>query len=211
MPGPVLSIVPPTATQPRASNARETAILPPAWGGEAWIVGGGPSAQVFDLRRLDGKRVLAVNDAVFTFSLGRCEPSAVSVFSLDHVWVRRHCDWLAAFEGEKHLAVPLETWPDVGGIEGAVYLRRSSAAGLSLDPGVINAGCNSGYGAIGLCFLKGAKEIHLVGYDMDPKDNENFVYWAPLFRTMLPQLKASGISVFNHSRNSFIDAFLKVR
>jgi hypothetical protein len=111
------------------------------------------------------------------------------------------------FTGEKYLAVPLETWPECGGVPGAVYLRRSHEAGLSNDPGALCTGGNSGYAAINLAYLKGAETIHLVGYDMDPKMDDKYRQWIPRFRTMLPQLRRKDVTVLNHNKNSFIDAF----
>jgi hypothetical protein len=42
---------------------------------------------------------------------------------------------------------------------------------------------------------------------MDPRDNDQYVYWAHQFHTMLPQLKAGGIKVLNHNPESLITAF----
>lgn len=180
-------------------------VSPPYWD-EVVIVAGGPTAHSFDFSAVRG-RVLAVNDAILLLDHLK---TAVAVFSLDHRWIRRHRDFLCRFEGEKYLALPLETWPDCGGIPGATYLQWSHADGLSEDPGFICTGYNSGYGAINLCTLKGARIIHLVGYDMDPASGEKFNHWIPRFRTMLPQLREKGIMVLNHNPSSFIDAFPKV-
>lgn len=175
------------------------------WWEEVWIVAGGRSARRFDLDRLSGKTVLAVNDAVDILP-GAIRPAA-AVFSLDNRWIRRRRDFLSRFPGEKFLAVPLETWPDCAGIPGAVYLGWSHQNGLSENPGIIATGGNSGYGAVNVAYLKHAQVIHLVGYDMHPQDNEQFLHWAPRFRAMLPQFKQRGISVINHNPDSSIDAF----
>jgi hypothetical protein len=172
-------------------------------------VAGGPSARAFDARRCHGQ-ILAINDAVFfPFSSAAIQPS-VTVFSADPGWVRRHRDFLAQFRGEKWFCLALDTWPDCAGIPGATYLRRGRCHGLSDDPGMLNTGGNSGYAAINLAVLKGAREIHLVGYDMHPSDGDKFAQWAPRFRTMLPQLQARGIQVLNHNPSSSIDAFPRI-
>jgi hypothetical protein len=176
---------------------------PPYWD-EVVIVAGGPSARSFDFSTVRGKALLAVNDSILLLDHLK---TAVAVFSLDHRWIRRHRDFLSRFEGERYLALPLETWPDCGGIPGTTYLQWSHADGLSEDPGFICTGCNSGYGAINLAFLKGARSIFLVGYDMDPTGKPIFSRWAPLFRNMLPQLKARGVRVVNLNPQSYIDAF----
>jgi hypothetical protein len=175
---------------------------------ETWIIGGGPSAGSFDLESLRGKNILAVNDSIDRL-LSLVPPELPPVFSLDNRWIRRRLDFLASYSGEKYLAVPLDTWPDCGGIPDATYLRWSHADGLSEDPEVVCTGCNSGYAAVNLAYLKGAQEIHLVGYDMDPKDNDAYEYWASLFHTMLPKLNARGVRVTNHNPRSFVTAFPK--
>lgn len=178
----------------------------PGWS-EVWIVAGGPSAKAFDLQSLAGKQVLAVNDPIFWPALMK---RSTAVLSLDNNWVRQHRYFLEVFEGERYIALPQETWPDCAGIPGAKYLQWGHDGGLSEDPGVIHTGGNSGYGAIGLAYLKGAKEIHLVGYDMDPADGEKYEHWAPQFRSMLPQLETRGVRVLNHNPRSFVDAFPRV-
>lgn len=173
---------------------------------------GGNSAKAFDYSCLRGKRVLAVNDSVFMISTLQVALLAVAVFSADAHWAIRHCDFLNGFRGEKYLAVPLETWPACDGIPGATYLRRCYREGLNLNletPSVCTGG-NSGYAAINLAVLKGAKEIHLVGYDMDPAEGDKYRQWIPRFRTMLPQLRLCGVQVWNHNRDSYIDAFQKI-
>lgn len=177
---------------------------PPAWR-RAWIVAGGPSARKFDLGRLRGETVLAVNDALDLLLARRLPPTAVA--SLDNNWIRRRRADLERFEGEKYLALPLETWPDCAGIRGATYLRWSHADGLSEDPTRVCTGGNSGYGALNVAYLKGAREIFLVGYDMDPRDGPAHATWARLFRATLPQLAARRARVVNLNPNSFIDAF----
>jgi len=170
---------------------------------EVWICGGGPSAARLLPSVPDGASVLAINDAVFHIRrLGRF---GVAFFTLDKDWVRANRGWLARFPGERHVALPLDTWPDCGGIPGVTYHGWSHAEGLSDDPAVVATGQNSGYGAINLCALKGSKVIHLIGYDMDTDYMRR--YWAPFFAHALPQLDAAGVSVWNHNRDSQVKAF----
>ena len=170
---------------------------------EVWITGNGPSSSRVTIP--DGASVLAINDSVFrTLAANRYR---VAFFTLDKDWVRKHTGWLSWFPGEKHVALPLTTWPDCDGIAGVTYHGWSHVEGLSDDPGVIATGQNSGYGAINLCYLNGTKLIHLVGYDMDPIHNPNYRFWAPFFAHALPQLEAAGVKVLNHNPNSFVKAF----
>lgn len=179
---------------------------------EVWVVGNGPSAARLLPTIPEGASVLCLNDAVFHVNnvRGASRILNVAFFTLDKDWVRIHKSWLATFPCEKHVAIPLKTWPDCGGIPGVRYYGWSHAEGLSDDPGVVATGQNSGYGAINLCALQGSKIIHLIGYDMDPAYNTQYSYWAPFFRHAVPQLNAKGIQVLNHNMGSFIDAFPKV-
>lgn len=182
----------------------------PPWWGETWIVAGGPSLGTFDRSRLRGKRILAVNGGLFwdqvvnSFLYGD-----VTVFSADPDWVRLNLRMTLPLKAERYVSVALDTHPDLANIPGVTYLQRSHEDGLSDDPGFLCTGGNSGYAAINLAYLKGAKDIHLVGFDMDPATDEKFTQWIPRFRTMLPQLQARGVRVTNHNPNSFIDAFPK--
>ena len=187
------------------------AVSKPRWETDVVIIGGGPSATDFDADFLRGKHILAVNDAAAQLpssaSLGQ---TAVSFFSLDSEWVRGHRDFLSEFMEEKFVALPLETFPECGGIPGVTYLKWGNEEGLSDDPAVINTGGNSGYGALNLAYLKGARRIFLVGFDMDPETDDKYVQWIPRFRAAAAQLRARGVEVWNMSPQSHVDAFPRV-
>jgi len=174
-----------------------------------WIIGGGPSLKTFDLSLIHG-RVLSVNGHALPVAAcqsgGRC---LESLFSLDHRWIRRNRDFIAGFEGEKFIALPLETWPDCGGIPGVTYLQWGHRDGWSEDPGIVNTGGNGGYAALNLAYLKRAKQVNLVGFDMagGGEYKSQYPYWAKAFNTVLPQAKAAGVEVVNWSRESAIVAF----
>lgn len=173
----------------------------PPWWSEVWIVARGPSVRRFDYQRLVGKQVIGVN----TFVLGL--DRAAAICSIDPRWIASHRVLLSKYEGEKYLALPVRSHPDCAGIPGATYLEQCHERGLSDFARAVCTGGNSGYAALNVAVFKRAKDIHLVGFDMDPKDGEKYLQWAPLFRSMRPQLDRLGIQVTNHNRNSFIDAF----
>ncbi len=169
-----------------------------------WIIGGGPSRERFDLSRIQpGETVLAVNDAIKFY------PEASAIFSLDNRWIKKNKSFLRNATIPVYLAIPLETWPECF-VDGAHLYQWVHQDGLSDNPLGLCVGGNSGYAAINLAYLKGAKEIHLVGFDLDPADEEQYIYWARAFNTMVPQLNAKGITVLNHNPDSFITAFPKV-
>ncbi|MBX9757215.1 MAG: hypothetical protein K2Y29_00450 [Beijerinckiaceae bacterium] len=106
--------------------------------------------------------MIAVNDAMLH------APWADVVFSIDTVWLRRRQAALMQFAGEKVMAVPAAPRSMfIPPLPGVRYLRRVSAVGLSVDPGAIASGFNSGYGALGMAIMRGASEVFLLGYDMN--------------------------------------------
>jgi hypothetical protein len=100
-------------------------------------------------------------------------------------------------------------------------LRIGKNEGLSLDPEYLNTGKNSGYQALNLAVLMGAKRIILLGYDMDsgPKGE---MHWHPehpmrtpklypefrrRFETLVEPLKAHGVEVVNCTRRTALQCF----
>lgn len=178
------------------------------------IVGGGPSLIGFDFRRLRPRyRILAVNDALLSLPI---TPDAV--FSLDNNWARHRCAEMTMFRGEKFLAVQEEYWPYVD--QSATLLRRVRRPGLSVDQGSIHICGTSGYGALNLAYLKRAREILLLGFDMAGSGHWHpepgwggaiaFEDWAAAFDDAAAQLSAEGVRVRNASPRSKILAFEKI-
>jgi hypothetical protein len=182
----------------------------PAWE-TVYIVAGGPSLVGFDLTRLEGRTVLVVNDSV------RHLPSAQAVFSCDRNWAAHRVDTLLAFSGEKYLAVGYETsHPNIRN------LVRSRAQGLSRDPSAVCV-CSSGYGALNLAFLKGARTIFLLGYDyrdpgkhwhgergVSPSRAAGLALWAHQYETTVVPLREAGVQVWNANPLSAVNAFPKI-
>lgn len=195
------------------ANSNYGIVSGPSWD-EVLIVGGGLSAREFDFSYISPElRLLAVNDAIFLLldsSDCDCPTPAPAVFSLDPGWLCRRRDFLSHYQGEKYCAVPLETFPEVLGIRGMTYLHLDTDNGLNEDPRTLNAGGNSGYAALNLAYLKKAKKIYLIGYDMYPQDNDRYEFWMPRFRSMVDQFQQMGIAVLNLNPRSYIDAFPKV-
>lgn len=185
------------------------------------VVGTGASLAGFDFNRLRGLGyILAVKES------WRDLPFADAVFGLDIPWMNWAARDLAALSARMpvYLAVPDQDL-DHQPIAGPTYLKRTGRCdAFSESPDTIEAGGNSGFGALNLAFLKRAKRIVLFGYDFGgghycedryvtrPKDH-NARYmpgWAGNFRHILPQLAAAGVTVLNASPSSAIDAFPKV-
>lgn len=113
------------------------------------IVGTGPSLKGLDFACFDNPsfHVLAVKEAVWDL------PHALAVFGLDRPWMTAQADKLAATSVPKILAVEEEIRP-CPVIPGALFLQRARFEGFSDDPGIIQSGANSGFGATNLAYLK---------------------------------------------------------
>ena len=184
----------------------------PPWN-EVFLVGGGSSLKGFDFERLRGRIVVAINDALLYL------PWATALFSIDPQWVENRMEQIRKFPGEKYLAVE-----PVDGLE-AAYLIRQRGKELSETWPEVRISGNSGYGALNLAVLKGAKRIVLLGYDFYDSAqhwhagylwNQNnpmptlYSRWAKDFNSTVPQLKQLGVEVINTSMLSLITAFPKV-
>lgn len=177
-----------------------------------YIVGGGPSLRGFDFGRLAGRRVLAVNEALVNLL------SVDAVFSLDNNWARHRCSEMSCFHGEKYLAVQEFYWPYVD--QSATMLHRVRRPGLSDDPGAVHVCGTSGYGALNVAYLKRARLIFLLGFDMTggghwhPEPGWGGAIplepWAAAFDAAADQLRAAGVRVVNCSPTSAIKAFEKI-
>jgi hypothetical protein len=211
------------------------------WGGlTAVILGGGPSLareqveMVRGAREAGTVRVIAVNDSYLL------APWADVQYAADEHWRKWHADGIdkpllgltaqdvrerwAGFPGQK------------GGIQSqypcqddAVHLLRNRdfpaiTIGLSMDPGALVTGRNSGFQALNLAILAGAKRVILLGFDGKPnaEGREHFhgghpkptpAAAYPLYRQAMSAaenaIKAAGVTVLNCSPGSAIDSFPK--
>lgn len=95
--------------------------------------------------------------------------------------------------------------------------------GLGKD-GLIHTGNNSGYQAINLVYLFGAKIIFLLGYDMQRTDGKshwhgdhpgnlnrhsNYPKWIENFQKLASDLKEEGVKVVNATRKTALNCFPK--
>lgn len=103
-------------------------------------------------------------------------------------------------------------------------LRNGGSDGLSEDPQALHTGCNSGYQAINLAVLAGAKRVPLIGYDCKVGDGGKMHWFGdhPVktpasvfqemrkkFRTAIEPLHAAGVEVLNCTPGSALDAFAR--
>lgn len=208
-------------------------------GGVAVLIAGGPSlnAEQVELVRIahlkNTVHCIAVNDAYLL-----AEFADISYFA-DHHWWRWHTDGIAmpllglradqvcarwaAFAGQK--CTIENSGQNV--TDEAVHILKNAhgkihGVGLSSDPRALVTGRNSGFQALNLAILAGAKKVILLGFDGrvgadgkthwfggHPRPTPSAAY--PLYRqAMLAAVRdidATGVRVINCSPGSAIDSF----
>lgn len=172
----------------------------------------GPSMRADDVEAIRGRgKVIAVNNTV------QLAPWADVLYSCDRAWWLAYADQIKGFAGWR-VALAQDGLPsDVDGFP------WSYASGLGLDR--LHTGNNSGYQAINLAFLMGAKKIVLLGYDMQhpgkhwhpphPAPLGNFCrgmpeLCIPKFTALADDLRAQGIEVINASRETALTCFKRL-
>jgi hypothetical protein len=194
-----------------------------AWEGETVaIFATGPSLTQEDVDRCRGFKTIAVNDAY------RLAPWADVLYFADYQWWNWHKDreGFRSFPGVK---VTIEQSAGLAPFDETMHALRNlnnvgGRDGLSLDPRGIKTGKNSGYQALNLAVLLGAKRIYLLGFDMKfkagkahffgahpaPNFESEFREFAKRFSTLENPLKEIGVEVLNATPGSLIEAFPKV-
>lgn len=210
------------------------------WEGQtAVLFGGGPSLtqEQVELVRAAGRvKCVAVNDAYLwadfadvcyfadaKFFRWQQEGVAKPALGLTEEQVRER--W-AEFPGQKCSIENSMAYID----DPAVYLLRNAhfpyhGTGLSLDPGRVVTGRNSGFQALNLAILAGAKRIILLGFDGRPNAEGKTHFfgehptptpaavWQEIqkaFSAAESAIEAAGVRVVNCSPGSFIDSFPKM-
>lgn len=185
-----------------------------------FIVGGGSSLIGVDIPAItNGHVTIAVNQSALRL---RC-PTAVSV---DHQFMDRRAAELEALTKttnvylcpptHKQICEPLQKK-----IPSAHFFRENTK-GFSWCPESLHRiGGSSGYGALNVATLMGAKRIILLGFDYCRNhrgvknwheaytwpQNENWTAWARAYVNAAPSLVEHGVEVINASPISAITAF----
>ena len=187
------------------------------WQGKTVIlIGGGPSLRTFNFLRLKRQRmngviVVAINDAV------KRAPFSNVVISIDSLWLGRRFHVLRAFRGEKIAVVDGSRTIFRPGIR---YFVRSQEARLSEDMGVICAGENSGFAALGMSLMRGASKIFMLGFDMNgpghfhagyewkcPHGVADYPRWVGYFPVLAEAAAKQGTSIINCNPDSAVRCF----
>lgn len=175
-------------------------------------LGTGPSLTADDVQACrDRARVIAVNDAY------RLAPWADVLYACDAKWWAWH-QGAPDFAGRRYALEPRAAdWP------GVQLVRNTGRHGLELDPSGVRTGGNSGYQAINLAVHLGARQIVLLGYDMQhAADGRSHWFgehpraiaasspyhaFRSAFDTLVEPLRALGIRVVNATRRTALTAF----
>lgn len=196
-------------------------VRPPYWEDRPTIiVGTGPSLKGFDLKQLEGLGyIIAVNGAMHDF------PFADAWCTIDQLFVIDNYRFLSdpgpdLYIG-REISFRAKSYNPI--IERAIYLQRAFNGGsISFDPGTIECGGSSGYGALNLAVLKRSKMIFLFGFDYQNtghynpqvykhrKQEPKWHLWLQMFEHAKRVLDQFGISVINANPTSAITCFQRV-
>lgn len=194
-------------------------LVRPGW--ETVIVAAsGPSfdeaqaAEIGALRAAGRARVLVVNDTY------RRVPAADLLYACDGRWWRHNVEAVRAsgFAGE--------LWTQDDGAArayGLTRVRHLRRPGLTRTAGTVHGGGNSGYQAINLAYLLGARRLVLVGFDMQPTGGAlhwfgrhpvpeldrrlPFAHWIGQFGDLARDLAREGVDVVNATRETALTQF----
>lgn len=192
--------------------ARRERLIPRVWEGQTVVVAGsGPSLTKSDLEFVrDRAPVIAVSR---TYQIA---PWADVLFSMEAIW------WEAykpEFSGAK--ISPSIVYPWI--YPGVLSIRCEEGEGLSLDQRYIHEDC-SGFGALNLAVLMGAKRVLLLGFDCKSQGNKPHFFgdhvrglqnptedqyrrWLQSYDAAVPSLARAGVEVINCSGDTAITAF----
>jgi len=185
----------------------------PIFNGETvYIVGGGPSLNNFDWNKLKNRNTIVINKAFYNLPTSQVMYWTDSRF---YTWYKTDID---KFKGLKY-TIRRSNYD-----ENVMLLKKGPKHGLSILKDTLAHGNNSGYAAINLAYLLGAKKIILLGFDMGNNTNgkshfhdgyptkatSNEVYqkqFIPGFDSLWAALKEKGINVYNACPTSNLKVF----
>lgn len=186
-----------------------------------FVIGSGPSLQKKDVDLLQGMNVIVINDNYLL------APWAPVLYACDAHWWEWHHQKpeLLNFKGERWTQE--EGWDDPPGRKERLtklldlkFIKSINAPGLSTDPKIIYQGSNSGIQAINLAYHFGAKDIFLLGFDMQNGQGKshwfgehpnnvhpNYERVIPLFQSVADKACEINLNIVNISRVSALKCF----
>lgn len=175
----------------------------------------GPSLTPAVAAQCVGQPVVAVNDAY------RLLPAADVLYACDPDWWTLHAG-CPGFAGEKWSSheLPHNDKRAVAAQYGLRLVPGRDAEEFSRDPGRIHYGSTSGFQALNLALLFGARRVVLVGFDMHSKRGRHFFgdHPEPLsnwmrFETVVPFFRRAAaalspeVAIVNATPGSALDCF----
>jgi hypothetical protein len=189
--------------------------LAPRWS-QCIVAATGPSLTPLVADRCAGWPVVAVNDAY------RLIPSAPVLYACDPDWWELHqgCPDFAGEKWSSHDPLNNNDKLAVARRYGLRLVGGRDGEGFSFDPSAIHYGSNSGFQAINLALLMGARRILLVGFDMHSRGGRHFFgdHPEPLsnwmqFESLVPTFRRAArllppsIQIINCTPGSALDCF----
>lgn len=189
--------------------------LPEARWSHCVVAATGPSLTLQVAESCVGQHVVAVNDAY------RLLPYAEVLYGCDPDWweVHQGCPGFAGEKWSSHELVHNDKLATASRYNLRLVGGRDGE-GFSLDPSAVHYGSNSGFQAINLAILMGARRVLLVGFDMHTRGHRHFFgdHPEPLsnymkFETLVPTFRRaaallpSGIEIINCTPGSALDCF----
>jgi hypothetical protein len=175
------------------------------------IAASGPSLTKKDLDFCKGKgTVIVINN---TYQLA---PWADILYACDNVW------WNAYPEAKEFAGRKISIQHNHPDVELWEYEQTGNGLGKSL----MRTGGNSGFQALNLAYLLGAKKIILLGYDMQYTNDlahwhgdhkrgltqqTAFEQWINHFNIIAKDLKNEGVEVINATRETALECFKRQR
>lgn len=180
------------------------------------VIASGPSLTAEDCERVrewrarNGGKVIVVNTSY------RMAPWADVLYACDAKW------WDESIEAVRR-ETSAELWTQEAGAAkryGLQRIKSRRADGLGRD--VVHQGGNSGYQAINLAYLWGAKRIVLLGFDMQHTGGVSHWHgdhpwkkgvkppvrnWVPRFSKLAEDLEREGVGVVNATRQTALKCF----
>lgn len=175
------------------------------------IIASGPSLTAEDCERVRRFRTIVVNTSY------RLAPWADYLYACDYWWWANNlADVRERFHGE--------LWTQDRKAANAYrlnYVESRRLPGLGRD--CIHQGGNSGYQAVNLAYLWGARTIVLLGFDMSPDGKRThwhephsslvsspYETWVERFGVLADDLRNEGVRVLNASRRTALTCFERV-
>lgn len=179
------------------------------WEGTAVCIASGPSLTQADCELVRGLPTIVINTS---YLLALWAPV---LYACDPWWWDNNIRDVRESEFKGELWTQDETAARIHKLN---YIKSEPKPGLGKT--VLHQGSNSGYQAINLAYLFGAKKIILLGYDMMPmgkkqhwhKDHGNgvvnpYARWLEKFENLARDLAAEGIAVVNCTRKTALRCF----